>query len=197
MSLLLEYRTHEPRNSDHENDSVLRTGWLSLLGTVNWDTQLFPSHCFHFPWVQHELSQDCLPPLLPQDLCQEETKTLPQALALVRWIWGTRLLMCIPILSRVHTGHAASPPSFWHSSSGLALSTPAPCRYTCWPQPPQPQCWWWEASQKSVKHVCYTKQLSSYWTLSAAGLYARIQIKYKDVQEFLISFQQHHNSECL
>lgn len=81
--------------------------------------------------------------------------------------------------------------------SGLALSTPAPCRYTCWPQPPQPQCWWWEASQKSVKHVCYTKQLSSYWTLSAAGLYARIQIKYKDVQEFLISFQQHHNSECL
>lgn len=115
MSLLLEYRTHEPRNSDHENDSVLRTGWLSLLGTVNWDTQLFPSHCFHFPWVQHELSQDCLPPLLPQDLCQEETKTLPQALALVRWIWGTRLLMCIPILSRVHTGHAASPPSFSHS----------------------------------------------------------------------------------
>ena len=53
----------------------------------NWGTnpELFPSHCFHFPWAQHELSQERVSPLRTKDLSWEETETFPQAFDLIRW----------------------------------------------------------------------------------------------------------------
>lgn len=163
-------------NTEHINPGtrILRK-WLSpqnrsrknFLGLASWGLWT-ETHNFSLliVFTSHEFSMSSARtlflPSLPQDLCWEGDKTLPQSPCLDKVDLGNQAADVHPHLEQgTHRARNCTTLLLTLIFRSCLVNTSS-CRYTCWPQPSQPQCWWWEASQKSVKHVCYAKQLSSY-----------------------------------